>query len=71
MHYISKGRIDMKDQVYCMAIDGHKIDNILTDPTTNIVFNLLSGVRIEDLTEDEVKIMSDKFGENWKEDFAY
>lgn len=37
----------------------------------NLLFNLGSGLELNDLSEREIKLLSDKFGPNWKTVLGY
>ena len=44
---------------------------IYVHPLTNLLLNLSSGLEIEDLTKDEVKMLVDHYGIDWKLKLGY
>jgi hypothetical protein len=41
------------------------------DYLTNLLLNMLSGLRPEELTEYDVKLLRQRFGDNWFEELGY
>jgi hypothetical protein len=41
------------------------------DYLTNLLLNMLSGLRPEELTEYDVQLLRERFGENWFEELGY
>jgi hypothetical protein len=41
------------------------------DKVTNLLLNMLSGLRPDELTQDEVELLRAKFGDNWFEELGY
>jgi hypothetical protein len=37
----------------------------------NLILNLMAGVEIDDLSEDEIQILKNKHGENWRIELGY
>lgn len=36
-----------------------------------VMFNLFSGVQLEDLCEDEIRLLTKAHGEDWKKELGY
>jgi hypothetical protein len=52
-----------------VCIDITNID--FEDPVNNLIFNMSGGLLPSDLSEDEIKLLTERFGANWFHRLGY
>lgn len=61
----------MSDKVYGIGGSHVNMQEFLARPIVNLLLNMSGGLLPEHLTEAEVNLLKDKFGEEWFEELGY
>jgi len=54
---------------YCVELTSDFIDNM--GEFENIILNLMAGMQPDDLSEEEIEVLKEKYGEQWKQELGY
>lgn len=58
-----------KENSYVVEMNQDFIENM--GEYENLILNLMAGLSIEDLQEDEIQLLREKHGDQWKSELGY
>ena len=57
--------------MYMMSGTGEEFTELFSDETNNLLMNMVSGLLPEHLVDNEIKLLIQRFGENWSSELGY